>query len=499
MHLVNFRFAKEAVTSCRWRTVQIVAAVLFATHALIAWYYAARYERGEVGAGSKVLTLDMTFADWSKATEGMDSSSYLRVAENFAARKGVTIRDTSSGVPRDVPFYYWAPGAPVVFGAWLRLIGGHTMWTFFWFSVAAQLAFGVMAIATAAFWTRSSLALSTVALCTGFCPPLQDWLYGSNLTSSEIVALVSLSAVFFALAKGFAAYREIAGKVWSLAWMRRAGIWFALGGVLIGLYSLVRDAGAVFATFTAIFLLGRALIMDRSRFASAAVAAALLVAGTFAVRFPVERWNQRRIGNAVVCTSSAGCIWRYGLWLPHDSCDWFATSGIGFGQYLDPDAAKRVEQYYVDKKLLPELYSFSQLLGAVCRRPVDAVTFRLARSPMLWLGSRSPLPNFEFGLVPIWCLGFYGSLAAFCVVQYRNRRRIPEVLYLFALLLICASPLIHCEFRYSFPVWNTLVLVPGLLAATLSRNGWLQQWCDRRPHDSAKPPLQQPRPTPLAA
>jgi len=35
--------------------------------------------------------------------------------------------------------------------------------------------------------------------------------------------------------------------------------------------------------------------------------------------------------------------------------------------------------------------------------------------------------------------------------------------------LICASPLIHFEFRYTFPIWNSLVLVPGLLVATLAR------------------------------
>ena len=67
---------------------------------------------------------------------------------------------------------------------------------------------------------------------------------------------------------------------------------------------------------------------------------------------------------------------------------------------------------------------------------------------------------------------FYILLTAFCVVQMFKRGKIPEVMYLFLLLLLCASPFIHSEFRYSLPVWNTLVLVPGLLIATLTRGGW---------------------------
>jgi hypothetical protein len=480
------------------RTWLLVGVVLLSTHALAAWHYANRYENGDVTFGSKTLTLDMTHDEWAKAIEGMDSSCYLRVADNFAAGKHVTLRTTDSGPPHDTPFYYWGPGAPVVFGSWLKLVGGRTMWTFFWFAVAAQLFFGLMAIATAALWTRNSLALATVAFCTGICPPVQDWLYGMNLTSSEVVALMFLSLVFFALAKGFAAYRALDSRVWSLAWLRRIGIWFALSGVLIGLYSLVRDAGAVLATFTAMFLVGRALLLDRSRWRSAAVAAGLLLVGVFAVRHPVERWNHRRIGSAVVCTSSAGCIWRYGLWLPHDACSWFADAGIGFGQYLDPDAAKRVEQYYVDNQPLPELYSFAQLARAIWLRPLDAVAYRAARWPMLWLGWLHPWPNVEFGLIPAWCLGFYALFAMFCAVQYRNCRQTPEVLYLFMLLLVCASPLIHSEFRYSFPVWNTLILVPGLLVATLSRTGWLE--CGGQRHnDSAQPSADAPRAAPLAA
>jgi hypothetical protein len=44
---------------------------------------------------------------------------------------------------------------------------------------------------------------------------------------------------------------------------------------------------------------------------------------------------------------------------------------------------------------------------------------------------------------------------------------IPEPVYLYALLIIAAMPLIHFEFRYTFPIWNGLILVPGLLLSAL--------------------------------
>jgi hypothetical protein len=45
----------------------------------------------------------------------------------------------------------------------------------------------------------------------------------------------------------------------------------------------------------------------------------------------------------------------------------------------------------------------------------------------------------------------------------RRREPIPEPIYLYAALIVLAMPLIHFEFRYTFPIWNALVLVPALM------------------------------------
>ena len=109
--------------------------------------------------------------------------------------------------------------------------------------------------------------------------------------------------------------------------------------------------------------------------------------------------------------------------------------------------------------------SLGQFIQAVICHPAEAIAFKAKRLPVLWLGA-GMWPDGLFDLASLWCVGTYGLLIAYVVVQRRHRRRIPEPLYLYLALIVCAMPLIHFEFRYTFPVWNGLVLT-GLLLSTL--------------------------------
>ena len=155
--------------------------------------------------------------------------------------------------------------------------------------------------------------------------------------------------------------------------------------------------------------------------------------------------------------------------LPDDQVEWFQSSGIGFGQYLDAEAAFRVEDYFKSGRANPELYSLGQLAQAIANRPGDAIVFKIERLPVLWLGT-DRWPNAQWRLTQVWCVGFYLMLIALIVMRMRRRQYVPELLYLYLALIVCASPLIHFEFRYTFPIWTTLMLVPGLLVATLTRD-----------------------------
>jgi hypothetical protein len=266
---------------------------------------------------------------------------------------------------------------------------------------------------------------------------------------------------------------------------------------LIGMNSLVRDSGEVVGKFVVVFLIARSLVVDRRRLVLAVCASAGLLAGVIIARYPVQKWNKARIGNRVVSSSNDGLIWRHDLWQTH--VGWYTALGVGFGEYLDPAAAARVEEYFRDRKPHPELYSLGQLAQAVWRRPGDAIAFKAVRLPVLWLGAGKMWPDVQLGLVSIWCIAFYGSFCALLAIRYRRGQRVPEVLYLYFALMVCASMVIHGEFRYTFPIWNTLVMVPGLLMATLVRSGSESQCRVESTGDSSRPADLAPSATALAA
>jgi hypothetical protein len=499
-----------------WGRALIVGAVLVATHVASAVFYADRYASGGIRTPTRAMTLDLTFDQWSQAAVGADSTTYLNVAQNVAAGKGVVATFPGTNPPPPKPFIFWGPGTPVVLGWWLQLVGGRTMFTFFMFAMVAQLVSGALAVATAAQWTRGTVALSLVAFCSGYCPPLQEWFYGVALTSSEIVALPLLALLFFSLSKAFLAWGDRGAKETCRAGAtesrlsavcrrlmpedlnRQVWLWFAFSGVLIGCASLSRDCVRVFAPFVAAYLIARTVAVDRRRLWAAIAVGGLLLAGNHAVRYPVQVWNKYRAQRSTVCVTSEGCIWRYGLWMKHDDAEWYKSAGIGFGEYLDAAAAVRVNAYYLSGKKHADFYSQTQLLQAIWKRPLDALAFKTKRLPVLWLGTLE-WPSSALTRVSISCIAMYSILAVFCVVQRLRRRTVPEVLYLYLLLIFCASAVIHFEFRYTFPIWNTLVMVPGLLFTTLQRQGWRPERVAATPADSKRTAVPERSPEAMAA
>ena len=115
----------------------------------------------------------------------------------------------------------------------------------------------------------------------------------------------------------------------------------------------------------------------------------------------------------------------YGLWAKHDESDWYESAGLGFGEFLDPDAGKRVNAYYLAGKPAGDSYSMAQFVKAVWNRPIDALAFKLKRLPVLWL-STDMWPRTALTHESVWCMAMYALLAAFCIVQRVRRRRFPK-------------------------------------------------------------------------
>ena len=444
----------------------LIGAVLVAAHTSSALY--AYLRQPSAGFHDTFMQLDLpklgyhsSFDDWEQATPGSDSANYLHVARNFADGHGVTSLNRDASPPKYEPFVFWGPGTPVVFGLWLKLTGGQTAMSLFVFAVLSQLIFGGIVVATAALFTRNTFALCLTALLTGCCPPLLNFFYGVFVSNSEIVNLIPLASMYFALAKGFLAYRDPAARWWTYA------AWFAAAGVAIGAGSLVRDSLATFSVFLALyFLAGAVRSWSKPGFRRAAIAAACVVGATQVTRLPVEFWNKSRVYKFFVSSSTKVAIWQSSLWSKYDAANWYDSAGIGFGEVLDPEEAKRVNEYFAKGAKLPQVYSAWELALAIGSHPLEALEFKAARLPVIWLGT-DRWPRFQWTLISVWCVGAYALLGIYLAARWWSGKRIPEILYLYAIFLCCALPLIHYEFRYSLPVWNVLLLVPGLLVEHL--------------------------------
>ena len=204
----------HSASPVRWRGWLIVASALLSAHFLSAWYYAAAYEQGGVTYRSATLTLDMTPDQWCRILDGRDAAYYLRAGQNIAAGRGVVIGDPASATPHYVPFTYWGPEAPAAIGVWLKIFGGRTMWSIFFLSADCSsfsefLRLPLPRFGFAVRWRSCDRA------STGICPPLQNWFYRENLTSSEIVSLVPLALFVFVFARAMIAYRRAEGTFWA--------------------------------------------------------------------------------------------------------------------------------------------------------------------------------------------------------------------------------------------------------------------------------------------
>ena len=84
------------------------------------------------------------------------------------------------------------------------------------------------------------------------------------------------------------------------------------------------------------------------------------------------------------------------------------------------------------------------LLEAVMKNPWKAIQYKLKVYDTLWLGQRC---NWH---IYAWCVL---SAISFFVFLFLTRLNITPALWLFPLFLLCLSPVIHYEHRYSQPFY----------------------------------------------
>jgi len=404
---------------------------------------------------SQALDLHMPVSTWVAKFPFADSTSYLQVGQNFAHGHGINgcaEPTCTSGVY--TPFVYWGPGAAWVLGMVMKISHQDTMFQFFVFLILSQIVVACLAGSMMRLLTQNQWIIGITVFLSALGIHMQRYVFGVGLTSSEVTGLIPFSIFFYLLLRLWIRLWGSSDSAHQKEILCLAG----LAGITIGLVSLIRDSNFQFAKFLLVGIPLLALIRDRRKFVLSLGVGMLLVGLAASVRLPILKWNKKRIGVAVMATSSN--IWHESVWLQHDAADWYIDTGIGMAQYLDPQAAIDVKKAY-ENGTGGNFYSFRRCLGVLLSNPLRVIKFKAVRLPIL-LGT-SHWPESKLAPFVVWCFCFYLMLAIYLLRAAMAKYWPLDVTYFYMLFLACSSLFIHFEFRYTYPIWITLYLVPGLI------------------------------------
>lgn len=433
------------------------------------------------------LTLQESPQKWIDALGTADAGAYLGTALQYSVSGRLDRYCSECSPPELQPFYFWGPGAPLGFGLVFKWFGSSDMQAIFWFVAFLELVTLLISLWILCRLTDNLIGISVGILFLAFNLPFKVLYYGNDgflwkpqaplLTASEPPALLffalGLGAVSFGLAQ---LWREVDSRFSSI-------LSFAIAGLCFGLSSLVRDSSAQFANFVAVAIVLLVLSRDRKRWIQAITGATLLALFTHGIRYPVQQWNKRRIGYAVVSTSGGtNAIWRYGVWGDYSTPDpanrqWIENSGLGFGSWLEPEVAREIREDYSHGVKGVDERAKKEYLRALFNHPLEALNFKFTRIKHL-LFNADVWPASHYWPISIYCMVLYIFLGLHFLCCLLRREWPIEVFYLYPVFIFMAGVLIHFEFRYTFPSLLTLQLIP---AYEISR--WIEWYSNRQQTD----------------
>lgn len=394
------------------------------------------------------LSINISPANWASKTLPGDCAHYIGVAKNFALGRGV-VGDEGG------PFIFWGPGTPVVQGIFLWIFGTDSMWGLVVMLTLFLFLSAILSSLIVWDWTHSKVSVVLAIIFSVFCLPLLKHVSGPYLTSSETVTMPFLMLFYFQLSR-------LQLSLLQRQKIKKSSFFFL--GFNLGILSLVRDSFSGFALFMAGSFLLWGFISKFRKFREVFVAVCIFVLGVQAVRLPVKAWNKERAGLWAVSSSSAGAVW-WGVWAEPNTSGWIYEGGIGVGSFLDPETGKYMREKF--RQGTGVSLSFRKFLGLIFKKPVEFLSYKAKRLPVLWLGA-GMWPNlrknfffyFNFGVLTLFFTYLF-------LIRKGGLGRIPLFLVVYWVFLSLASLLIHFEFRYSFPAWQAWYLTPGLLWAAI--------------------------------
>jgi hypothetical protein len=426
--------------------------------ALQLWVATSAYRYLDGGAVNG-MTLSTTPEAWAKRMAGCDAAGYLSIANSLVSGHGFTLYCDSCNPPHYERTNYWGPGAPVGYaiGLWIgKLMGFHSMKVIFWFAFVCDFVSGLMLLLTFWLYSNNLLASLVCAVFCGYAPPLQGFVYSWTLTASETIHAVPITMTFYFLARGLK-------KFWkgnSLPITQ-----FALSGFCLGLAGITRESNYQFAVFTTVLFVIQAIIRRPKSLRTIFLLALIFFSSALLPRKVTQTWNQHRLGQAVVSHASPDDHPSEYYFSKFDPTPGFGNSvGLNLGDYLNPEATKRIEQARASGHLSNRMVYF-ELAKSILKSPLKALRFKLIRAPTFYLGT-DIWPHTELSWPSVWALFMYVTFFSYLFYTVFLLKKWPlEITYYYLTFITLAYILIHSEFRYTFPALIPLRVVPGIVLA----------------------------------
>jgi len=395
----------------------------------------------EVGqADPASVRLNQSYSQWALALNMSDPSNYIKTGLGFAEGKGVSLKNITPADPHSnkyLAYYFQAPGTPIVIGTMIKLFGAQSVWPYFILIATVHFITALLTCVLASRFIKENAYIFGVGLLSLLSAPILDFTFGIGLFSSEPLAAPFVVISFIAMSKFWAGVKDDGFA------FKKLCLWaFVFGGAL-GCAAYFRDVYAIFAKFSFVVLILIGLI-QRSRLKQIALFVLMSSIVLFAVQYPWEKRNQRHFGEFTM-SGSGYCgtgLW-YQIWSDYkESAKWSGDAAMGLGNYLAPEKSAPVMGLLSKNRQQGNKYAWQSLIEAVCKKPWQAVWFKLRAYDCLWFGQRANWYLYAWSLL---------STISFIVFLWLNRFRFIPELCLFPLFLLCISPLIHYEHRYAQP------------------------------------------------
>jgi hypothetical protein len=386
------------------------------------------------------LRLNQPYTDWAFGLDQTDVANYIRAGLGFADGKGVSYKNTCPERPNMapyVPYYYQSPGAPVLIGTLIKLFGGKEVLPYFFVVLSLHFLSALLTCVLASMFLEGDVYVFGAGLLGLLCLPVLDYVFGFGLFSSEPlaapfvgIALIAVSSFWKKLENGTSTFKNI--------------FFTAVGfGSALALAAYCRDVYSSFAEFCFV-VLAFVAFAKRGKFKQVLVFVLIAALTLALLEHPWRERNKHYYGQyGMTASTYYGYSMWYDMWDDYrERAKWGGDFGIGFANYLEPEkSAEVIAQLNKDPKQ-GSSYALRSLMGAIHKRPWDALWFKLSLYDHLWFGQA------RYIHVYLWCLL---SSATFVFFLFMTRFRFIPGLWLFPLFLLCISPLIDFQSRFAQP------------------------------------------------